>query len=90
MTEGMLLLEHDTHYKTTVAEREQRVASDEELAELRAMLSTHGVTPVTDIVKKYCTQKTGRKAEGLWSFVASFRAEKRRQTPLNTSVSPKA
>ena len=89
MTEDALLLEHETHYKTTVAEREQRVASDEELADLRAMLSTHGVAPVTDSVKKYCAQKTGRKAEGLWSFVASFRAEKKKTDKAQQKRQPK-
>ena len=86
VTEDALLLQHETHYKTTVAEREQRVASDEELADLRAMLSTHGVAPVTDSVKKYCAQKTGRKAEGLWSVVASFRAEEKEDRQSSTEA----
>ena len=85
------MLEHETHYKTTVAQREQRAASDEELTDLRAMMLTHGVVPVTDSVKKYCAQKTGHKAEGLWSFVASFRAEKKRgKTNAKRSTNPNA
>ena len=36
--------------------------------------------PIIDSVKKYCAQKTGRKAEGLWGFVASFRAEEKKRT----------
>ena len=78
MTEDALVVEHEIHYKRIVADEKGRAASDEELADLRAMLSTHGVAPVTDSVKKYCAQKTGRKAEGLWSFVASFRVEKKK------------
>ena len=76
ITEEALLRQHEEHYKAIVVEKEKRIASDEELADLRAMLSTHGVAPLTDSVKKYCADKSGRKVGGLWSFVASFRAEK--------------
>ena len=76
--EDFLLQEHADHYTTNVAERELRIVSHEELADLRAMLSTQGVAPVPDSVKTYCAQKTGRKGEGRWSIMASFRVEKRR------------
>ena len=83
------MLEHEHHYKTTVAEREQRIVSDEELADLRAMLSTQGVAPVTDSVKKYCAQKTGRKGEGLWSIMASFRVERKKIDKAQQKQKPK-
>ena len=36
-----------------------------------------GVAPVADSVARHCEQQWGRKAAGLWSFVAAFRAEKK-------------
>ena len=67
-----------------------RVVSAAELADLRAMLATKGVAPVTDSVTNYCAQKTGRKAEGLWSFVASFRAEKKKPAKGKKKTESKA
>ena len=41
------------------------------------MLSAVGVAPVSDSASRHCEQYSGRKAAGLWSFVTSFRAEKK-------------
>ena len=71
-----LLRAHEEHQTAGLQAQEHRVPSDAELADLRSMLATEGVAPVSDSVKQYCSQKTGRKEGGLWSFVASFRAEK--------------
>ena len=71
-----LLQAHEKHLAARLQAQEHRAPSDAELADLRAMLATEGVAPVSDSVTQYCAQKTGRKGAGLWSFVASFRAEK--------------
>ena len=71
-----LLLAHEEHLTARLRAQEHRAPSDAELADLRSMLATEGVSPVSNSVTQYCAQKTGRKGAGLWSCVASFRAEK--------------
>ena len=41
------------------------------------MLTIQGVSPISDSVVIYCSEKSVRKAAGLWAFVTSFRAEKK-------------
>ena len=50
--------------------------SEEELKDLRAMLTAESVAPVSDSVTSYAQQKAGQKTAGLWTFVASLRAQK--------------
>ena len=76
-TPEALLRAHEEHFKQATRTAEQREPSDIELADLRAMLAVTGVAPVSDSVATYCAEKSGRKGVGLWSFVASFRAEKK-------------
>ena len=71
-----LLAEHEQHLRTTTLAKEGREPNDAELADLRAMLSAVGVAPISDSVSRYCEEQSGRKATGLWSIVASFRAQK--------------
>ena len=54
------------------------MASNTELVDLCAMLTTTGVAPVSDSIASYAQQMAGQKTAGLWSFVASFRDEKRK------------
>ena len=72
-----LLAEHERHLQAQTLAQEGRDPTGAEIADLRAMLSAVGVAPVSDSVTRYCEQQSGRKAGGLWSFVASFRAEKK-------------
>ena len=72
-----LMARHERHLQTSIFAKEGRHPTDAELADVRAMLSTAGVAPVSDSASRYCEQHSGRKTAGLWSFVASFRAEKK-------------
>ena len=62
-------------------EREGRDPSGAEIADVRVMLSAEGAAPVSDSAARFCGQQDGRKATGAWSFVASFRAEKKSRSP---------
>ena len=66
----------EEHLKQALQQEEHRDPSHAEVVDLRAMLAASGVKPVSDSVSAYCAQKSGRKSEGLWGVVASFRAEK--------------
>ena len=72
---------HLAHFRATAMALESRPATDSELQDLRAMLEVRGVAPVSDSVKKWSEAKTGRRTEGLWGFVAPFRAEKKKKPP---------
>ena len=84
-----LVQAHQTHFKAMEA-RNGRDASEAELADLRAMLCAEGVAPVSDSIASYSKEHAGQKNAGLWSFVASFRAEKRKtKAPGTASAAPK-
>ena len=76
-----LLKAHLAHFKATVMALENHPASEPQLQDLTAMLDVRGVAPVSESVKKWSEMKTGRRTEGLWGFVASFRADKQRKQP---------
>ncbi len=71
-----LMAQHEQHLHATTFAKQGRNPTEAEVADLRRMLSTVGVAPVSDSASRYCAQQSGRKGAGLWSFVASFRAEK--------------
>ena len=73
-----LLAEHERRLRAPTLASEGREPTDAELCDMRAMLSVAGVAPVSDSVMRHCEQQAGRKGAGLWSFVVSFRAEKKR------------
>ena len=73
-----LLAAHEQHLAAATFAKEGRRPSDAEAADLRAMLGAVGVAPISDSVTTHCAQQSGRKAAGPWSFVAAFRAEKKR------------
>ena len=84
-----LVQAHQTHFKAMEA-RNGRDASEAELADLRAMLCAEGVAPVSESIASYSKEHAGQKNAGLWSFVASFRAEKRKtKAPGTASAAPK-
>ena len=76
-----LLAEHEQHFRTATLAKEGHEPNGAELADLRAMLSAVGVAPISDSVSRYCEEQSGRKATGLWSIVASFRAQKPKKNP---------
>ncbi len=79
-----LLAEHEKHLEAVTWAKERRKPSDMECADLRAMLGAVGVAPISDSVVNHCAQQSGRKAAGLWSFVAAFRAEKNKKPKKRT------
>ena len=82
---------HEKHFKAMVAKEERREVSEAELVDLHAMLAAKGVAPISDSIASYAQQKAGLKTAGLWSFVASFRAEKRQtKTPGSASAAPRS
>ena len=82
---------HEKHFKAMVAKEERREVSEAELVDLHAMLAARGVAPISDSIASYAQQKAGLKTAGLWSFVASFRAEKRQtKTPGSASAAPRS
>ena len=71
------LAEHARHLEAQILAQEGRGPTDAEITDMRAMLSAVGAAPVSGSATRYCEQQSCRKAGGLWSFVASFRAEKK-------------
>ena len=54
------------------------------------MLSAKVVAPMSDSIAIYSKERAGQKDAGLWSFVASFRAEKQKtKAPGSASAAPK-
>ena len=54
------------------------------------MLLVDGVKPVSPSIEKYCQEHAGQKNAGLWSFVASFRAQQRKtKAPRTAKAAPK-
>ena len=79
-----LVAQHEKHLQTTTFAKQGRYPTEAEVADLRRMLSTVGVAPVSDSASRHCAQQSSRKDAGLWSFVASFRAEKPSKKPANS------
>ena len=75
-TPEALMRAHEDHFKQTARALQQRDPFDFEILDLRAMLAISGAAPISDSVATYCSEKSGRKAVGLWAFVTSFLAEK--------------
>ena len=91
MSMESLVQAHENHFKATVAKEEGREASHAELVDLHAMMTATGVAPVSDSIVSYSQQRVGQKTAGLWSFVASFRADKRKtKTPGPASAASRA
>ena len=86
------MAQHEKHLQTTTFAKQGRYPTEAEVADLRRMLCTVGVAPVSDSASRHCAQQSGRKDAGLWSFVASFRAEKPSKKPASskpaTGVAP--
>ena len=76
LTMETLVEEHGKHFARVTATKESREVSEEELKDLRAMLTAESVAPVSDSVTSYAQQKAGQKTAGPWTFVASLRAQK--------------
>ena len=74
MTVESLVHAHEDPFKAVEAKKGGQ-ASDADLADLRAMLSAQGVAQVSDSISKYSQELAGQKHAGLWSLVASFRAQ---------------
>jgi len=68
--------EHQRHLQVFVRGHCQRDATVEELADVANMLRSRGVAPVSESVLKSGSEKGVRAGGGLWSIVASFRADK--------------
>ena len=77
MSAEALVAQHEKHLQATTLAKESRHPTNAEIIDLRAMLSAVGVAPVSDSASRHCEHYSGRKAAGLWSFVTSFRAEKK-------------
>ena len=72
-----LLAEHEEHLRASTLLKDGRLPSSAELADMRAMLRASGVASISESATAFCEQQSGRKAPGLWSFVAAFRAQRR-------------
>ena len=70
-----LLAAHEQDLTARTQNLYGRLPTEEELMDLRAMLSTTGVAPVSDSIANYCAEHSGRKGAGIWSIVAAFRAQ---------------
>ena len=77
MSAEALVAQHEKNLQATTLAKEGRHPTNAEITDLRAMLSAVGVAPVSDSAARHCEHHSGRKGNGLWSFVASFRAEKK-------------
>jgi len=81
---------HQGHFTEAMDANEGREASKAELADLRTMLLTEGVAPVSPSIVNYSKEHAGQKNSGLWSFVASFRAQQqKKKAPGSASAAPK-
>ena len=72
-----LLAEHEEHLRASTLLKDGRLPSSAELADMRAMLRASGVASISESATAFCEQHSGRKALGLWSFVAAFRAQRK-------------
>ena len=72
------ILEHQIHLQAFVQQNQSREATQEELADVESMLRSRGVAPVSDSVLRIGSGQGARATSGgLWSIVASFRADKK-------------
>ena len=67
--------QHQRHLQAFLREHYQRDATEEEAADMVSTLRRRGVAPVSDSVLKGGSGKADRTGGGLWSIVASFRAD---------------
>ena len=69
--------DHEKHLQDKVRSEWQRDITSAERADLEQMLCRRGVAPVSDSALRLGAVKSGSSnAGGLWSIVASFRADK--------------
>ena len=68
---------HERHLEKTTRCKEGRPPDAHETADLRTMLSAEGVAPIPDKALAEFEAQSCAKSSGLWSIIASFRAQKK-------------
>jgi len=78
ITQEMQIDAHRKQLQQHLMTTEARVASEVELQDIEIMLSQRGVKPVSDSVNAWGEKQTAKRGGGgLWTIVASFRADRR-------------
>ena len=87
LDEGQHIQQHQQHLRGFLRQKHQREATERELRDLEQMLRARGVASVSESVLRAGAGKQGRGGRaGLWSIVASFRAEKQATVRKKTTT----